>query len=401
MAMGDMQGIVEDESDYINDISSLLRTNNYIEVNRLADAYKLSDTNTKQNDFDSFNGNKNISSLDSVFSLSSYLKFFLNSTNSADDNKSVLTDSTFSVSTANVKTSLQFYQTVFGLGYIPSKDYVIGLGVESFSSIYDSMVTDPDSIFGNLLLQETKQKGSSYDQFYSIGYNGPKYYWGFTFSNPSYDMGSTYSNTDYQTGINDANYKIINTGAIRSNGILCVKDIMQGFNGGVDFKVGNFAHNTPFSGQSMGFFGFNYLTNDKKLMVSLGQKGITYNYPESLPASGNTSKIVTENLGIEYAITDYLTIMSGVRNKNIEAFYISSGDPFKEGRPNKLFYDYSFGISYKWGDIDLELAGINYQGRLVDYDEFKTASLSSISEDNILLSDQRNWMGAFGLVYKF
>lgn len=395
MAMGDMQGIVEDESDYINDISSLLRVKeNIVQLDLTSSGYVLSDQGAKTGDFESFNGNRDISSFSTVLSLSKELRLFFNSIGFDDENTASINDP---VTPFNDKASLEFNQSVIGVGYMPSSEYIIGAGLESYSEDFSNEKIDPSSGV-NEVLAEIEEKGTSYDQFYSVGYNGPKWYWGFSYSDPTYNIVSTRKTADYVSDIY-VDSKIRNTGPIRSNAIICVKDIFPVFNGNTDLKLGNYVHNTPLSAQGRRFVGLEYRSSDDKLLAAFGAEGLMYIYPwDSNDPSDldNYVDITSTNLGIEYKYNESLSLRSGIRSKSIYASYISG-----DHQPYKLFYDYSVGISYALSNYIFELALVNYQGYLADYNEFKDMNLDQISGDNVLLSDQRSWGGAFGMTYRF
>ncbi len=387
LAMGDMQGILDDDSDYLYDIGFLAVTaKNNVSISNLSNSFKES---LPQNNFTpaypsdvldlSRSGDRSASDVDAVYRFSSWSAMCLHY---QDQSKSY--NSSYVVSTSETdQLSRQGTtdQAMVGLGFDVADWMSIGLGYDYYSSLdkYDGTQASRTGV-------RCEETGLSQGMFYGVLFHSPSFY--FSLGLGGNDMSQL--TTKDLAGNEIRSYQIEGP----ANAHLLIGGKM--FDGKLGLRYGAFIHKTPEGLEGRSLMGMQIIPV-KWITIGAGYIMDIYEW----------SCAYKTNFGLEWAFTDAFKFRCGIINKTTYSYSIQDqvGDYWWSDYEGKEVSstDYTAGFEYDINDsLALECAYKNYQSVDGSYDDWMAAS-QYLAYDNYFdsASSDRNSEGIVSLRYFF
>ncbi len=375
MAMGEMQGIVEDDTDYERDITSYDFKQKNASIGYLSNYFSNSlPQNTTPSDliYDlERKGTQDKYQLDAVYPVNSILAVGIGYCKETRDFRSSYVNSSGNTQTLKRTGNTELKNIV--LGYALADWFNLGLA-------YDDNIQSDDFTGTEISREGVVAKESS--AFRGLSY-GLKMY------NPSFWFNLSLG--EIKEG-NITSQTISTTEVYRSSSPGRISLLIGGklLDGRIRINYGGFGRKITYGSQTRSLLGMQ-INPREDLIIGLGY---TYdlNSGRYLDFYDLSSKI-----GFEYAIPhiEDFKFRAGLINKTVKARNFGFILPDETN-----FQDYALGFGYKWGNINLDFAYKNYQNVPGESDSWAAVSTPLSFNYVYTPSNERNSIYAFSASYE-
>jgi hypothetical protein len=358
MAMGDMQGIIDDDSDYLWDVAYLpFVGKSSVSISYLDNAFQADLPNNNITPVFSDiidlnrNGNRNAYNADIVEKFGPSFAMNLRLNNETRDFSSTYIDETGAEQKLERKGTTT--QGVAGLAYDIGDWLALGIGYESY--ITDDQYTGSEPSREGINCSE---QGDSKGLTYSLRFHSPDFFFTLGSGGQETSVLETKDDTEGLIGTRSI------TGPVNSHLMIGGKLL----SGKLELRYGAFLHKTPYGDNGRSLLGMQIMPF-KQLVIGLGS---------CLDMDSCFVDITKSMIGVEYSITNNIKLRCGLENKSVVSYHYADdslwGGDFPEGSEQDST-DYSCGFEYDLTEnLILECAYKDYQDICGGYQTFGAAS---------------------------